>query len=73
VGGMRHSQVPHEKTLKWGHDGNVSDPLPLFPVVPVPNRSPQGGAIKAVPQAALATPELTAGILLSIQQERQQL
>ncbi|CAK9875002.1 unnamed protein product [Sphagnum jensenii] len=35
--------------------------------------SPQGGAIKAVPQAALVTPELTAEILLSIQQERQQL
>ncbi len=73
MGGMRHPQVPHEKTLKRDHDGKVSDPLPLFPVVPVPNSSPQGGAIKAVPQAALATPELTAGILLSIQQERQQL
>ncbi|CAM6041202.1 unnamed protein product [Sphagnum compactum] len=66
-GGMKDVET------KQADDSPVSDPLPLFPLSPVPIRSmPQTGVIKVVPRAVLATPESTAGILLSIQQERQQ-
>jgi hypothetical protein len=67
TGGMRDTET------KQANDSPVSDALPLFPLSPVPIRSmPQTGVIKVVPRAVLATPESTAGILLSIQQERQQ-
>jgi len=67
TGGMRDMET------KQADDSPVSDPLPLFPLSPAPIRSmPQTGVIKVVPRAVLATPESTAGILLSIQQERQQ-
>jgi hypothetical protein len=73
LGGIRHIEGPHEKTLKRAHDSTISDPSPNFPQLPVPNRNmPQGGVIKAVPRAISATPESTADILLSIQQGRQQ-
>jgi EARLY FLOWERING 3 protein len=73
LGGIRHVEGPHEKTLKRAHDSTISDPSPNFPQLPVPNRNmPQGGVIKAVPRAISATPESTADILLSIQQGRQQ-
>lgn len=73
LGGTRRRGALQERTVNRPHVAAESDPLPLFPVRSAPLRSMhQSGVIKVVPRAFSATPESAAGILLSIQKERQQ-